>query len=99
MFGVCRPSSILVAGLLLCGCAGAPVQTMSDTRQTLSAAEAAGAATKSPSSYTQAVEELRRAEDELKRGDYREASRRAENAHRGALQALRDAQGGEIRPQ
>jgi len=39
-----RGSAALVATLaLLSGCAEAPVQMMSDTRQTISAAEAAGA--------------------------------------------------------
>lgn len=79
--------------VLFAGCAGAPVQELSDTRQTLSAAAAAGAADKSPTAYTQALEELRRAESELKRGDYREAGRQAESAHKDALQALRDSQG------
>lgn len=94
MFGALRLLSLSAAGLSLglAACAGAPVQTLSDTRQTLSAAEAAGAPAKAPAPYSQAVEELRQAEDDLKRHDYREAGRRAEIAHRDALQALHDSQ-------
>ena len=92
MFGVARLSSLVLALALLQACAGAPVQELSDTRQTLSAAAAAGAADKAPAPYGQALEELKRAESELKRGDYREAGRQAESAHKDALEALREAQ-------
>jgi hypothetical protein len=93
MFDTARVSSLLAAAALVGACAGAPVQTLSDARQTITAAEAAGAADKAPLPYGQALEELHRAEDGLKRGDYRAASREAENAHKAALQALHEAQG------
>jgi len=82
----------VLVSVLLSACAGAPVQTLSDARQTISAAAAAGAADKAPMPYGQALEELRRAEDELKLHDYREAGRQAESAHKDALEALREAQ-------
>lgn len=89
MFGALRLPCLLLLPVLCAACADAPVQALSDTRQTLLAAAAAGAADKAPQPYGEAVEGLHRAEDELRRGDYREATRQAEGARRAALQALR----------
>lgn len=74
---------------LATGCAGAPIQAMSDTRQTIRAAERAGAENAAPAELAEAREGLRRAEDSLKQRDYRAARREAESAHAKAIEALR----------
>ncbi len=85
--------SLSVATLsLISACAVAPVQTLSDARQTLTAAQAAGAAESVPALYGQANDELHRAEEELKLGDYREAARQAHLARRDARKALMASQ-------
>jgi long-subunit acyl-CoA synthetase (AMP-forming) len=78
--------------LLASACAGVPVQEMSDTRQTIRAAETAGAERAAPEPLAAAREGLRRAEDLLKQRDYRSARREAEGAHAKAVQALRQAE-------
>ena len=85
-----RPGSaaLIAAMALLSGCAAAPVQMMSDTRQTISAAEAAGASSVAPQALAAAREELRRAEQMLRNGEYREARREAEVARQSAADAL-----------
>jgi hypothetical protein len=84
-----RGSAALVAvSALLAGCAAAPVQMMSDTRQTIRAAEAAGASNVAPQALATAREELRRAEQMLRNGEYREARREAEVARQSAADAL-----------
>ena len=77
---------------LLSGCAAAPVQTMSDTRQTIRAAEAAGASSAAPEALATAREELRRAEQMLRNGEYRAARREAEVARQNAADALNASQ-------
>jgi hypothetical protein len=76
------------AVVLLAACASAPVQTMSDTRQTIKAAEAAGAEIVAPQSLAAARDGLKRAEDLLRAGDYRGASREAAAARQSAADAL-----------
>lgn len=81
-----------LAALLLVafvGCAGAPVQAMSDTRQAIQAAEAAGAQTAAPEDLAAAREGLKRAEELLKARDYRGAKREADSAHARATAALK----------
>ena len=87
-----RSVALLAALMLLSGCAAAPVQTMSDTRQTIRAAEAAGAATAAPEALATARAELRRAEQMLREGEYRAARREAEVARQSAADALSAAQ-------
>jgi hypothetical protein len=77
-----------MAALLLGGCAAAPVQTMSDARQTIRAAEAAGAETVAPQSLAAARDGLKRAEERLNAHDYRGASREASAARQSAADAL-----------
>jgi hypothetical protein len=79
----------VAAALVLAGCAGVPVQAMSDTRQTIRAAENAGAERAAPEQLAAAREGLRRAEDLIKQRDYRSARREAESAHAQAVEALR----------
>ena len=83
------PGVAVVALALVTGCAGAPIQAMSDTRQTIRAAERAGAESAAPAELAEAREGLRRAEDNLKQRDYRAARREAESAHAKAIEALR----------
>ncbi|MCZ8130691.1 MAG: DUF4398 domain-containing protein [Steroidobacteraceae bacterium] len=85
-------TGLLAALLMLAGCAGAPVQTMSDTRQTIRAAEAAGAERVAPESLAAAREGLLKAKQYLDRHDYRAARREAEAAHSRATEALQAAQ-------
>src|ERR1700674_4990053 len=80
MFPALRLRVLLAAALFAVGCAGAPVQTMSDTRQAIRAAEAAGAATTAPTQLNAAREQLKRAEDLIRSGEYRAARREAEAA-------------------
>jgi hypothetical protein len=88
MFSRSRLCGLLAAALLLGACAAAPVQTMSDTRQTIQAAEAAGAADVAPQSLAAARDGLKRAEDAIRVGDYRSARRAAEAARQSAADAL-----------
>lgn len=74
--------------LALGGCADAPVQAMSDTRQAIQAAEAAGAQTAAPADLAAARDGLRRAEDLLRARNYRSAKREALGARARAAAAL-----------
>jgi uncharacterized membrane protein len=88
MFPSLRLRVLVVAVLLAGGCAGAPVQTMSDTRQAIQAAEAAGAQTLAPVQLAAARDGLKRAEDLIKAKDYRGARREASAARARAAEAL-----------
>lgn len=88
MFSRWRLTGILAVSLLVGACAVAPVQTMSDTRQTIKAAEAAGAAQLAPQPLAAARDGLKRAEDLLRAGDYRAARREAAAARQNAADAL-----------
>jgi hypothetical protein len=76
----------LVAGAA--ACAGYPVQELSDARQTLRAAEAAGAVAVAPDRMAAARDDLQRAEERIRARDYRGARRDAEAAHESAAEAL-----------
>jgi uncharacterized protein HemX len=79
---------VAVVALATAGCAGVPVQALSDTRQTIRAAENAGAERAAPEQLAAARDGLRRAEDLLKQREYRAARREAETAHAHAVEAL-----------
>jgi hypothetical protein len=83
-----RLGAFCMALLLAGGCAVAPVQTMSDTRQAIQAAEAAGAQTAAPVQLAAAREGLKRAEDLIRLRDYRGAKREALAARARAAEAL-----------
>lgn len=83
---------VAVVALAIAGCASVPVQAMSDTRQTIRAAETAGAERAAPEQLAAAREGLRRAEELLKQREYRSARREAETAHAQAVEALRATQ-------
>ena len=79
---------LVAAAGVLAACAGAPVQSMSDARQAIRAAEAAGAANVVPDQLVAARGELKRAEESLRAHDYRAARRAAEAARAQAAAAL-----------
>jgi hypothetical protein len=93
MFGRRDLATLLLATALVAGgCAGLPAQIMSDTRQTIRAAEAAGAEQYAPEPLAQAREGLKRASDLLKQGEYRDSRHEAEAARKNAATALKTAQ-------
>ena len=94
MFFRSRLCGLVTLALLLGACATPPVQTMSDTRQTIKAAEAAGAAEAAPQSLAAARDGLKRAEDLIRTGDYRGARREAAAARQSAADALAATQPG-----
>jgi len=86
---------MLLAVLLLAaiaGCAGAPVQEMSNARQAVRAAERAGAASYAPDTLNEARRLLKNAEYNLRHGDYRTARDDAEQARDKAVEARRVAE-------
>jgi hypothetical protein len=82
----------LLSGAVLAGCAGAPVQEMSNARQAVKAAERAGAATVAPEVMGEARLRLKSAESHLRRGEYRDAREEAELARAKAVEARRLAE-------
>ena len=78
-------------GMLLVGCASAPIQEMSDARQALQAAEHAGASQLSPRALGRAKAHLRDAEEALDVRAYREARHEAQLAREQAIQARSSA--------
>ena len=77
----------LLSGAVVSGCAGAPVQEMSNARQAVRAAEHAGAAATAPEVFDEARQLLKSAESLLRRGDYRSARDQAELARTKAVEA------------
>jgi hypothetical protein len=82
----------LLSGAMLAGCAGAPVQEMSNARQAVKAAERAGAGTAAPEVMGEARLRLKSAESHLRRGEYRDARDEAELARAKAVEARRLAE-------
>ncbi len=78
----------VLSAALLVGCAGAPVQEMSDARQAIKAAAEAGIDSESQAELDQAMELLSHAEIKLQERDYRSARRAAVEAQRLAVVAL-----------
>lgn len=74
--------------LVVVACAGAPVQEMSDARQAIRAAQAAGALEKAPDEIGRAQALIDEAQRQLQRHDYREAQRAALEAREQAVRAL-----------
>jgi hypothetical protein len=72
----------------LIGCAGAPVQEMSNARQAIKAARDAGAERLAPQMLNEAQTLLQQAENSLQKRAYREARRDAIAAHHKAAEAL-----------
>ena len=86
-----RPSRTFFLGLLLlallAGCAGVPVQEMSNARQAIEAARQAGAETRAAEELNAAQNLLRRAEEALAEGFYKQAKEDAEAARTKAVSA------------
>lgn len=83
-----RLIAVFVGVVCLAGCAGAPVQEMSDARQAIAAAQAAGAT--SPDFYA-AQAAIGRAETHLQAQEFTRARLAAKEAKRHAAAALADA--------
>jgi hypothetical protein len=83
---------ISVAAVVVSGCASAPVQEMSNARQTVRAAQDADAAKYAPESLLKAQTLLSQAEAALHRHEYRSARRHAMEAHENAAEALHAAE-------
>jgi hypothetical protein len=79
----------LMAYAMLAGCAGAPIQEMSDARQAIRAAERAGAAKFAPEPLAEAKKLVEQARAQMQQREYREARYAAEEARTKAVQARR----------
>ena len=81
----------LLGSVYLAGCAGAPVQEMSNARQAVRAAEQAGAQEKAADQLAAAQALLKQAEGNINRGEYREARDHAVQARVKAIEARQAA--------
>jgi Domain of unknown function (DUF4398) len=82
----------LLAAPLLVGCAGMPLQELSDARQAIRAAERAGAEKHAPQLLGEARRLVQTASQSMQEGDYREARDDAELARSKAMEARRIAE-------
>jgi hypothetical protein len=82
----------LVAGVMLAGCAGAPLQEMSDARQAVRAAERAGAEKHAPEPLAEARQLVEQARLNMQKGEYKAAREDAERAREKATEARRLAE-------
>jgi hypothetical protein len=82
----------LLGAMQLAGCAGAPVQEMSNARQAVRAAQQAGAAKYSPEAMAEAERLLKNAKTNQSKGEYRVARAEAEQARDKAMVALHEAE-------
>ncbi len=74
------------------GCAGAPLQEMSDARQAVRAAERAGAGQHAPKELAEAKRLVEKARASMQQGEYRDARDDAERARERATEARRLAE-------
>ncbi len=79
----------LMAYAMVAGCAGAPIQEMSDARQAIRAAERAGAAKYAPEPLAEAKKLVEQARAQMQQREYRDARYAAEEARTKAVQARR----------
>ncbi len=79
--------------LLLTACASAPVQEMSDARQAIQAAKAAGADVGADQNLSKAETFLQHAQQALEEGSYKSARNSAMAAREEALQAQQNQSG------
>jgi hypothetical protein len=82
----------LFAGPLLGGCAGMPLQEMSDARQAVRAAERAGAQKYAPDLLAEAKNLVESARQDMHKGEYRQARDEAVLARDKAMEARRVAE-------
>src|SRR5690242_6481957 len=85
--------AMLLASALLCACASAPVQEMSDARQAIRAAQNAGASQKAATQLESAQTLMSAAEKSLQKRLYRAAKRDAVAAREQAVEAMQVAAG------
>jgi hypothetical protein len=83
--------AVFVGVVCLAGCAGAPVQEMSDARQAIAAARAAGATTSTSPDFYAAQAAIGRAESHLQAQEFTRARLAALEAKRHAAAALANA--------
>ena len=81
----------LLAGVQIAGCAGAPVQEMSNARQAVRAADQADAALYAPELFNEAQRLLKLAQTNISRGNYRESREYALQARDKAIEARQAA--------
>jgi hypothetical protein len=93
-----RALCVPVLFAMLAACTGAPVQEMSDARQAVRAAQAAGADEYAPEQIASAVRLIEEAQKDLERHDYRSAQEAAVQARRNALDALTAARAARVAP-
>ena len=82
----------LLGGATLAGCAGAPLQEMSDARQAVRAAERAGAEKHAPAPLAEARQLVEQARLNMQKGEYKAAREDAEKAREKASEARRVAE-------
>ena len=82
---------LMLGGMGLAACAGAPVQEMSNARQAIKAARDAAGELSAPPSLIEAEALLNRAEDSLQKRAYKAARRDAIAARGKAAEALSTA--------
>jgi hypothetical protein len=82
---------LVLGGMGLVACAGAPVQEMSNARQAIKAARDANAELSAPPSLVEAEKLLNRAENNLQKRAYKDARRDAIAARGKAAEALSSA--------
>ena len=87
-----RLIAVFVGVACLAGCAGAPVQEMSDARQAIAAAHEAGAESGHSPDYDAAQAAISRAENHLQAQEYIRARYAALQAKQHATAALANAQ-------
>src|SRR5258705_7563155 len=83
--------AVFVGVACLAGCAGAPVQEMSDARQAIAAAQAAGASSATSPDFYAAQAAIGRAETHLQAQEFTRARYAALEAKRHAAAALANA--------
>ena len=83
---------VLIGAALASGCAGWPVQEMSNARQAIVAAQKAGAERYAPDMLAEAQSLLASAKSHSSKGDYRTARDEAEQARDKAIEARKLAE-------
>ena len=86
-----RLLAVFVGVICLVGCAGAPVQEMSDARQAIAAAQAAGATKANSQDFISAQDAISRAESHLQAQEFTRARIAAMEAKHHASAALSSA--------
>ena len=86
-----RLLAVFVGVICLVGCAGAPVQEMSDARQAIAAAQAAGATKANSQDFISAQDAIARAESHLQAQEFTRARIAAMEAKHHASAALSSA--------